>query len=192
MSNRIPDIVWNLTGIALTIASCLVFVSCENDPKDIAALTAERTTVEEARDITSYLSQEGQMKAKLTAPLMYRTLKDTVILEFPKSLHVDFYDDSTRVESTVDALYGKYYETLRKVYLRDSVTVINIQGDTLKAPELWWDQNAEKFYTDKPVRYFTRDKHLFGANGLDAKQDLTEIVFHKATCNLLVNDQDGF
>lgn len=185
-------VIANALQAAALVTGCCFLLGCENDPRDIEDLTAERVTKEEATDVTSYLSQGGKMKAKLVAPLMYRILKDTVVMEFPRSLHVDFYNDSAKVESTVDARYGKYIETLSKVYLRDSVTVINVQGDTLKAPELWWDQKAEKFYTDKPVRYYTRDKQLFGANGLDAKQDLSEIVFHNSTGTLLVDDNEGF
>ena len=49
--------------------------------------------------------------------------------------------------------YGKWREQDDKVYLRDSVVVMNIlKGDTLYCKELWWDKKAEKFYTDKPVQ----------------------------------------
>ena len=45
-----------------------------------------------------------------------------------------------------------------KVYLKDCVVVINIlKGDTLRCQELWWDQNTQKFYTNKPARYSQKD-----------------------------------
>ncbi|TAL46765.1 MAG: LPS export ABC transporter periplasmic protein LptC [Chitinophagaceae bacterium] len=136
---------------------------------------------EEARDIESYMSQQGQMRAKLTSPFMIRYITDTVYVEFPKTLHVDFFDDSTLVETRLDALYGKYYESLNKVYLRDSVRVINRDGDTLRCPELWWDQTLQKFYTDKPARLDGNDKHLVGNQGLEATQDLKVITFKYPT-----------
>ena len=69
---------------------------------------------------------------------------------------MDFYDDSTKIESWVDSKHGKYFENLNKVYLWDSVVVINIKGDTLKSPDLWWDQNTKLFYTDKYAQYLKK------------------------------------
>lgn len=157
------------------------FTSCENDPRDIENWTKRAELKEEAKTVESYLSQSGVMKAKLTAPLMYRYQRDTIYTEFPNTLHVDFYDDSVRVESWLTAKYGIYYDNLNKVFLRDSVTVINNDGDTLRCPELWWDQNLQKFYTDKPARLDGKDKHITGNQGLEATQDLRVIQFKYPT-----------
>ena len=61
----------------------------------------------------------------------------------------------------------------------DSVVVINIrQGDTLRTDELWWDQNAEEFHTDRNVRIFQKDKTIYG-KGLRAAQDFSWYdIFH--------------
>jgi LPS export ABC transporter protein LptC len=159
----------------------LFFSSCENDPKEIEDWTKNVELREEAKTVESYLSQAGIMKAKLTAPLMYRYQKDSVYTEFPNTLHVDFYDDSLRVESWLTSNYGIYYDNLNKVYLRDSVMVINNEGDTLRCPELWWDQNMQKFYTDKPSRIDGRDKHIYCKDGIDAPQDLKMFTCHNPT-----------
>jgi len=166
---------------AALLTGCFFLLSCENDPRILQEWNEKKILVEEARDIVSYLSQHGKMKAKLVSPLMYRYQTDTVYTEFPQTLHVDFYDDSIQVESELDALYGKYYENLNKVYLRDSVRVFNREGDTLRCPELWWDQDQQKFYTDKPARLDGKDKHLVGHQGLEATQDLKTIIFKYPT-----------
>jgi len=155
-----------------------LFSSCENDPKEIEDWTKKAELREEAKTIESYLSQGGKIKARLTAPLMYRYQRDTIMTEFPKTLHVDFYADSSmEIDSWLDALYGIYYDNLNKVFLRDSVRVINSDGDTLRCPELWWDQDKQKFYTDKPARLDGKDKHITGNQGLEASQDLKVIQF---------------
>ena len=112
---------------------------------------------------------------------MYRYQRDTVFTEFPNSLHVDFYDDSVRVESWLTAKYGIYYDNLNKVFLRDSVVVINKEGDTLRTPELWWDQNLQKFYTTKPSRIDGKDKHIYCRDGIDAPQDMKVFTCHFPT-----------
>lgn len=158
---------------AALLISCLFVLSCENDMKEVNNLLAKQTGVEEGKDVISYMSQEGVVKAKLRSPFMLRYQSDSPYVEFPRSLHVDFFNDSTKTESTVDALYAKYREYESKVFLKDSVVVINIEkGDTLRTNELWWDQNTQEFFTDKPVRIYQKDKTIFG-HGLRAKQDFS-------------------
>jgi LPS export ABC transporter protein LptC len=158
---------------AALLISCLFILSCENDIKEVNDLLKKQTGVEEGKDVTSYLSQEGHVKAKLRSPYMLRYQSDSPYVEFPRSVHVDIFNDSTKTESTVDALFARYREYESKVFLKDSVVVINIEkGDTLKTNELWWDQNTQEFYTDKPVRIYQKDKTIFG-HGLKAKQDFS-------------------
>ena len=124
----------NLFLAVLSISCCFFISACENDPKMIDDWSKKKEMVEVGKNIEAYLSQESKVKAKLTAPLMLRHEADTLYTEFPNSLHVDFYDDSTKIESWVDSKHGKYFENMNKVYLWDSVVVINIKGDTLKSP----------------------------------------------------------
>ena len=177
---------------ALITGCCFIFYACENDVKVIEQLTGNRIEVEEARNIESYLSQEGSMKAKLTAPIMLRYIKtDSPYVEFPKALHVDFYNDSAKIETWLDCKYGKYFEYQDKVYLRDSVIVININGDTLRAPELWWDQKAKLFYTDSVAEYHAIDKHIYGGKGLTATQDMTDVTFKYPTGPVQISKENG-
>ncbi|AEW02773.1 LPS export ABC transporter periplasmic protein LptC [Niastella koreensis] len=172
---------------ALLMGCFFVFTSCENDEKVVNELFQKKVAVEEARNIESYLSQVGVVKAKLTSPYMLRVQADSPYMEFPKTMHVDFYNDSTVIESTVDSRYAKYVEFDRKVLLRDSVLVISIKnGDTLRTQELWWDQDKKEFYTDKPAHVFQRDKIIFAKNGLRAAQDLTSYTFYSSSGPMLV------
>ncbi len=183
MTNRLQI---HLIVQAALLIGCLFFLGCENDEETINAWTEKKEMVERATDIVSLFSQEGNMRAKLKAPLMLRYQADTVAVEFPNKLHVEFFDSATRVESWLDARYGKYFENLNKVVLRDSVRVINIAGDTLITSELWWDQNLQKFYTDSIVRITGKDKRIRGGKGLVASQDLNEITIKYPTGTLLM------
>lgn len=163
------------------VCSCFFFLSCENDQKTIDDLTKPKAMIEEAKNIESYLSQGGILKAKLMAPYMLRSSSDTTFVEFTKSLHVDFYDSTGKADSHLDSKYGKYYESLNKVYLRDSVLVYNLQGDSMRSPDLWWDQNTQRIYTDKKVWVRKQGTILTGQNGMDARQDLSDIHIKQVT-----------
>jgi LPS export ABC transporter protein LptC len=154
---------------------CIFICSCENDEGAIKQAFTKKVGVDEAKDVVIKYSVGGKPKAKLTAPLMYRVQDTASYIEFPKTLHSDFYDDSDRLESKLDAHYGKYKDAESKVFLKDSVRVINVKGDTLYCDELYWDRNrtGHEFYTDKYVRIRTRT-HIIDGIGMDAKQDFSE------------------
>lgn len=160
-------------GAAL-LAGCFFITSCENSQQQIDALTSRRIGVEEGKGISIIYSIGGKTKAKLTAPLMLRYQDTVPYIEFPKTIHTDFYDDSLTIESKLDALYGRYMETESKVYLRDSVRLFNRKGDTLYCKELYWDRNrvGREFYTDKPVRIRTKTHYIDGT-ALEAPQDFS-------------------
>jgi LPS export ABC transporter protein LptC len=183
--------------VSLLIGNSLLLIaiflsSCENDPNKIKELTEKVIMVEEARNVESYLSQDGHIKARLRAPLMLRVSADTFYTEFPNSLHCDFFNDSNKVETWLDSKYGKYFDNLNKVYLRDSVIVINVNGDTLKSPDLWWDQNTKLFYTDKMAYYFTKDKQITSGKGLEATQDFSRITFKNLLYSTVKVPENGF
>jgi LPS export ABC transporter protein LptC len=173
---------------AAFLGSCLLFWACENDPDVVNKNTERKANIEEANNIQTFLSQNGNLRAKLVSPFMLRYTLDTTYLEFPRTLHVNFFDSTGKVESQVDALYGKYFETRSLVYLRDSVVVFNVKGDTLRTPDLWWDQSTKKFYTEKKIRLRTKDKRLYGGKGFVADQDLNNWSIFQPEGIILVAD----
>jgi LPS export ABC transporter protein LptC len=164
---------------AVLLAGCF-FIGCENTPQQLKDLENHRIGVEEGKGIRINYSISGKTKAVLTAPLLLRYQDTLPYIEFPKTIHTDFYDDSLSIESRLDARYGRYMETESKVFLRDSVRLFNRNGDTLYCDELYWDRNkiGREFYTDKPVRIRTKT-HIIDGAGLEAPQDFSGwTIFH--------------
>jgi LPS export ABC transporter protein LptC len=157
---------------AAIITCCLFISSCENSLQDLNQFTEKKVGVEEAKEVTIIYSLGEKTKAKLIAPYMLRHQETVPYIEFTKTLHADFFDDSLRIESKLNAHYGKYMEEESKVFLKDSVVVFNVKGDTLYCNELYWDRakTGREFYTDKPVRIRTPSQIIDG-DGLDAPQD---------------------
>lgn len=157
---------------AVCITGCFFIGSCENSLQELNQFTEKKIGIEEAKGVSIIYSLGEKTKAKLTAPYMLRHEEAIPYIEFTKTLHTDFYDDSLRIESKLDAHYGRYMETESKIYLRDSVVVYNVKGDTLYCNELYWDRarTGKEFYTDKPVRIRTPTEIIDG-DGLDAPQD---------------------
>ncbi len=171
------------------IGSVLLF-SCENSESDIKALTRKTDQKDVSIKLEGFLSQSGVMRARLTSPYMEKVTpsdpSDTAYVEFPRSLHVDFYNEFKEPESKLDAQYGIYYDRLNKIYLRDSVIIISIKGDTVLCEDVWWDQEAEKFHSDKKTIIKSKEIPYYVAEGgFEASQDLKERTLFGTSGTLL-------
>jgi len=155
-----------------------------NSEQEVNELLKKKTGVDEATNVQGYMSNTGKMKARLKAPTMLRYQDSSSRVVFPKTLHVDFFNDSTRIENQLDARYAEYYEGKSQVFLKDSVRVYNNMNDTLFCQELWWDQNLQKFYTDKPVRVHRPDIIMIGV-GLSAPQDFKTFEMYNLTNSIM-------
>jgi LPS export ABC transporter protein LptC len=159
--------------IAAIFSGCIFLQSCENDATKVKNLTTKKTGIEEAKEVLVNYTIGGKTKAILRSPLMLNVQESVPYVEFPKTLNVDFYNDSGKIESKMFARYGKYNQNQSVVFLRDSVIVTNIEkGDTLYCKELNWDRNrtGTEFYTDKPVRIRTKTEVIDGM-GMESSQD---------------------
>ncbi len=167
---------------AAIVIGCFFMHACENDVNAVKDLGKKKPSIEEGKGIVSYMSMNGKMKAKLTAPSLLRYQGDSALKsEFPQSLYVEFFNDSTKIESTLSAKYGRYLENENKVFLRDSVVIIRTNGDTMKTSEMYWDQTLGKFYTDKPVYVSQRSprQKIFARKGFISNQELTDITYYE-------------
>ncbi len=161
---------------------CFFLFSCENDEAEIKRLTSKKLGQEEAKNIKLTFTTGGKTKAILTSPLMLRVQDTVPYVEFPKTLAVDFYNETGIAESKLTALYARYKENQDIVFLKDSVKVVNIKGETLYCDELYWNRNrvGSEFYTDKPVRIRTLT-HIIDGIGMEASQDFKNYYIKRPT-----------
>ena len=166
------NILQHIKLLTALCVGCLFLTACENKIEEIRNINRKTIGVEEGKKVKIRYSIGGKRKAILTGPVMYRVQDTVPYIEFPQTIHVDFYDAADSLESKLDAKYAKYKDAQSKVFLKDSVRVINVKGDTLFCDELYWDRSRTnvEFYTDKPVRIRTRT-HIIDGIGMDASQD---------------------
>jgi LPS export ABC transporter protein LptC len=179
-----------LQVIVILAILALLTAGCENNPQEIAALTKKVVEVEEGKNIKGIFSQSANLKAYLTAPLMLRVKADTMYVEFPASIRVEFYNETRQLQNVVHAKYARYLEGIGKVFLRDSVVVYNMSGDTLHCKTLWWNQMEEIFYTDDSVLVNTITQNIRGT-GFWAKSDFSKYTITNTVGSVLMPGQMG-
>ena len=170
------------TIAAALLTGCFFLCACENKIADVQKFNKKDIAVEEGKNVVIKYSINAKKKAILSGPIMNRVQDTVPYIEFPKNIHVDFFDAKDSIESKLDAKFARYIETQSKVFLKDSVRVTNIKGDTLYCNELYWDRSrtGTEFYTDKPVRIRTKTEVIDGI-GMEARQDFKEYhIIHPA------------
>ena len=192
-ANMINNLLYKNTKLAVALlSSCFFMLACENNVNEVQALSARIGGIDVGKDVSIFISTDGKMTAKLTAPLMRKYLLDSGrMVEFPNTIKVDFYKDSLHIESKLSADYANYKEEENKVFLKDNVIVYNVLGDTLWCKEMIWDQVTNKFTTDKEVivKQHNPIAKIYG-KGFEANQDLTDIRIFQVQPNsyAILND----
>ena len=183
-----------ITAVTLT-SSCFFMASCENNVNEVRALNSKQGGIDIGKDVAIYVSDNGKLSAKMMAPVMKKYLVDSgKMIEFPNTIKVDFYKDSNFVESKLTADYAHFIQEENKIFLRGNVLIYNTKGDTLWCKEMYWDQNTNKFHTEKEVvvKQHSPISKIYGL-GLVANQDLTDITIIKPQSNsfAIVSDSAG-
>ena len=190
----INNLLYKNTKLAVALlSSCFFMLACENNVNEVQALSARIGGIDVGKDVSIFISTDGKMTAKLTAPLMRKYLLDSGrMVEFPNTIKVDFYKDSLHIESKLSADYANYKEEENKVFLKDNVIVYNVLGDTLWCKEMIWDQVTNKFTTDKEVivKQHNPIAKIYG-KGFEANQDLSDIHIFKPQSNSYAIIQDS-
>lgn len=190
------NIVMNRAYI-LVILTALVIASfsCENNLEVVKSLgNPEKTPDITGTNTEIIYSDSAKVKVKIVATELsaYRRVKNPY-LEFPKGIHVYFYDDSIKVNAEVSSKYAIYYETKKLWEARNDVVVINTKGEKLNTEQLFLDEAKQIIYSKKYCRITKPDsmQHV-GECGMQARQDFTswELRCPSGTFNIkMSNDQ---
>jgi hypothetical protein len=120
--------------------------SCENSIKVVQEINAEDTLAElTATNIHYIRTDSGHRQLVLTSPLLLKFGGNKPYTEFPKGFHVDFFDTTGKVISTISARYGIRWERKGLLISRNDVVVKNLKtGEQLNTENLIWDEKKHK------------------------------------------------
>lgn len=167
------------------LASCSGSIDTVKEILDKQELKRER-----AEDVTIIYSKDGHTRAKLfTKTFNKREDVKPTFVEMKDGLRVDFYDADLAITSTLTAKYGRYFESLGNVLVKDSVEIKNNKGETLHTEELVWNEKLQSFYTEKFVKVRTPTQIIYG-DGLEANQDFSEYTIINVTGVIAIDKKE--
>lgn len=143
----------------------------------------------EVENMELFYSESSLIKVKMTAPLVYEFLSGD--REFPKGIHLEFYDEFENLESTLDANHAYFYKDENKWRGRGDVIVKNVlKKEQLNTEELFWKPTEHKIFTDKFVTIRQQGDVIYG-EGMEAKEDLSDFEIKRVTGDFEVKDDGG-
>jgi LPS export ABC transporter protein LptC len=188
------------TGFRIIAGMMVIFAiaqfSCKNDIETINALTNEV----DLPDLSAYhievsYTDSGKLQGRIFAPEVDRyDRKEEPYIEFPKGLKVLFYDSLGIATSYIQAKYAIYYIKKQTWEARNQVVAENQRkGEKVETDQMFWDQKAEKIYSDKFTRLTNPNGIFYGEDGFEARQDLSKwrLIGSSGTVNVKDNAIPG-
>jgi LPS export ABC transporter protein LptC len=143
----------------------------------------------EAEGVELFYSENQRIKVKMKAPLVYEFQNGD--REFPKSIYLEFFDETGALSSTLKADHAFYFKKENQWRARGHVEVINqAKNEQLNTEELFWKPAEEVIFTESFVTIRQQNDVIYG-QGLEAKQDMSSYSIKKPQGEIEIKEEDS-
>jgi LPS export ABC transporter protein LptC len=172
----------------VTVFTVTMFFSCKNnfeEVQNIGILSSEPLTI--AENINTKYTDSGQLKSILKSSKMLNfSNREFAFYEFPEGVDLTLFDEENN-KSNVIADYAIVYDETDLIDLRGNVVLNTHNRDTLYADQLFYDQKLEWLFTNKPVKFRTKDQ-LIDGNGFDSDRNFSKARVLEVTGIVFLNE----
>lgn len=146
--------------------------SCEGNLQEVREFNLEEDAPQAiAEGINLKFTDSGRLVATLKSPKMLDySNKSFPYREFPDGVEVEFFDEQNR-SNQVTADYGIVYERTNLIDLQGNVDILTADSTRLEASQLFWDQEQNWVFTDKPNVIRFPNGALNKGEGFDSNQN---------------------
>ncbi len=162
-------------------------LSCEGSLKDVQRInTVTFAPAARTENINLKYTDSGKVKAILVSPLMldYSNMAYK-FKEFPEGIHLTLVDDAGKNNYVVSD-YAISYDDTHIIDLQGNVKITSYDGKELRAPQLYYDQKNEWFYTEKNFKFTDGEGSYLEGPGIDFSKDFK--VFNMQRNNGEINN----
>lgn len=178
------------------VVLCSLFIllsSCSHQTEVDDIMQKEKVfPTEQGTDTEILYTDSGLVRIRVTAPVMnHFTLNvPEPYTEMPQGIYVEFYNEESKIKTTLKADYGIRYEKSKRTEVKKNVVVVNVAGETLNTDKLNWDEATRKIYTDAFVKITTKKEVLQGT-GMEANEDFTEYEIRNISGTATAPGEEG-
>ena len=174
-----------LVMLAMFVFGCKeksVQQSVQSQPREQAAvlLTDSVSTLISDSGITRYRIEAQQW-------IVYDKT-DPPYQEFPLGVYLEQFDEDLSVKASLKADYAHYNETAQLWTLRGNVHALNRKGEQFDTPELKWNQQTHRVYSDTSI-HITREKSIIEGVGFESNEEMSKYTILNPTGVFPINEE---
>ncbi len=169
----------SITTTASVVVMLLLFsvtlFSCNQEVKEVVEVSSdpEKSYTMKATQVNTLISDSGITRYRVKAKewLVFGNAKEPHSY-FPEGIYVEKFDTTFHTEASIKADTAYYFDKKGLWRLIGNVEVESLQGERFNTSELFWDQKAEKVYSDKYIRIQQKEQIITGV-GFESNQNMT-------------------
>jgi len=143
----------------------------------------------EAQDVQILYSDSSLLRVIVSGPVLKRYFyKFRVEEEFPKGVHVEFFDEKGVPTAWLDAKYAIREPNEKTIIARDSVVLFNVEGGRIETTELTWDERTHTLSTERFVKIFRPSGDTLTSYGLKTNETFTDYELFSVEGDMVVKD----
>lgn len=180
-------------SVVLSLFMISLFISCRNETKDQVTFVFDKETIPiiNTDSVTMLISDSGMVKYKVITKTwkMFDEASEPFWL-FPDKLYLEQYDSlfNTVVTLRADTVWRYISDNLWK--MRGNVFIRNFQNKTFESEEIFWDQQKQRIYSNKPVTIKSPNEATIIADDFESNQQMTQIKMKNVKAPELYLNED--
>lgn len=161
--------------VVMLLLFSVVLFSCKPEVKEVVEVSSdpEKSYTMKATQVNTLISDSGITRYRVKAKewLVFGNAKEPHSY-FPEGIYVEKFDTTFHTEASIKADTAYYFDKKGLWRLIGNVEVESLQGERFNTSELFWDQKAEKVYSDKYIRIQQKEQIITGI-GFESNQNMT-------------------
>ena len=171
----------SITIVLGAMVMLLLFSSCSGKKKELGDAIIERDSmaVMDTRGVTTLVSDSGVTRYRInTEEWLVFDRKNPPYWAFEKGVYLEKFDSIFQVEASIKADTAYFFNKEELWKLMGNVHIQNLKGEQFDTELLYWDQRAQRIYSDEFIRIEQPDRIITG-HGFESNQQMTVYTIRK-------------
>lgn len=125
-------------------------------------------------DVNTLISDSGITRYRIESPLwLVYDKMEPPFQEFPKGIYLEQFDENLQIQASLKADYAYYNEQMQIWIIRGNVHALNHKGEQFDTPELNWNQQTHRVYSDSAIR-ITKETSIIEGIGFESNEQMSK------------------
>ena len=163
----------SITIVLGAMVMLLLFSSCSGKTE------RDSMAVMDTRGVTTLVSDSGVTRYRInTEEWLVFDRKNPPYWAFEKGVYLEKFDSIFQVEASIKADTAYFFNKEELWKLMGNVHIQNLKGEQFDTELLYWDQRAQRIYSDEFIRIEQPDRIITG-HGFESNQQMTVYTIRK-------------